>query len=550
MYTISNNHFYKMMNIFSVILSITLLSCGITAIANSNVPISEGNSKDDGSGRTETFTVNGVSFKMVYVGGGSFTMGATVEQGKDAYKEEMPTHRVKLSSYYIGQTEVTQELWQAVMGSNPSRFSGNLRRPVENVSWDDCQMFVWKLNQLTGKTFRLPTEAEWEFAARGGNKSQGYKYAGSNTIDEVAWYTVNTYDKGKNSPDYGSHPVGEKSPNELGLYDMSGNVWEWCHDQFGDYSSDSQTNPTGASSGHRVMRGGDWHLFSKSCRVSRRSNGSSAVPGICGFRLAASDRFQSSSIDPVLNSDGTEEFTVNGVSFKMVTVKGGTFSMGATNEQGNDAYAAERPAHRVSVSDFAIGQTEVTQALWLAVMGNNPSFFSIRNSRYGDNLQRPVECVTYYSCKEFISKLNELTGKKFRLPTEAEWEFAARGGNKSRGYKYAGSNTIGDVAWYYGNMTSHDIDSKYYGTHSVATKAPNELGLYDMTGNVSEWCQDRFGRYGRGLEIDPTGSTDENAARINRGGSYDQEARDCRVSSRDWTGDASGGTGIGLRLAM
>ena len=259
---------------------------------------------------------------------------------------------------------------------------------------------------------------------------------------------------------------------------------------------------------------------------------------------------RSSNNSIVKDSDGNEDYVVNGVSFKMVTVKGGTFSMGATSEQGNDAYATERPAHRVSVSDFAIGQTEVTQALWLAVMGNNPSFFSIRNSRYGENLQRPVECVTYNSCKEFISKLNELTGKKFRLPTEAEWEFAARGGNKSRGYKYAGSNTIGDVAWYYGNMTSHDIDSKYYGTHSVATKAPNELGLYDMTGNVSEWCQDRFGGYGRDLEIDPTGSTDENAARINRGGSYDQEARDCRVSSRDWTGDSFGGTGIGLRLAM
>ena len=210
-----------------------------------------------------TFTVGGVSFTMVYVQGGMFTMGATSEQGSDAYDDEKPTHRVTLNNYYIGQTEVTQALWQAVMGSNPSYFTGNLQRPVECVSWDDCQEFIRKLNSITGQKFRLPTEAEWEYAARGGIKSRGYKYSGSNTIDNVAWYDGNSGDT--------THPVGTKSANELGIYDMSGNVWEWCQDWYGDYSSSSQTNPQGPSSGsHRVFRGGSWLLNAGHCRMSYR----------------------------------------------------------------------------------------------------------------------------------------------------------------------------------------------------------------------------------------------------------------------------------------
>ena len=165
----------------------------------------------------QTFTVNGVSFTMKLVEGGTFQMGATSEQGSDAYNSEKPVHSVTLSNYYLGETEVTQALWNAVMGSNPSYFEGDAL-PVEQVAWNDCQEFIRKLNQKTGKNFRLPTEAEWEYAARGGKKSNGYKYAGSNDIGSVAWYTNNSDSK--------THPVKGKSPNELGLYDMSGNVWE------------------------------------------------------------------------------------------------------------------------------------------------------------------------------------------------------------------------------------------------------------------------------------------------------------------------------------
>ena len=199
---------------------------------------------------------------MVYVSGGTFTMGATSEQGSEADSDEKPTHSVSVSSFYICKYEVTQALWKAVMGSNPSNWKGD-NLPVETVSWNDCQDFIRKLNALTGKNFRLPTEAEWEFAARGGNKSRGYKYAGSNNIGDVAWFYGNSGNK--------THVVGTKSPNELGIYDLSGNVWEWCQDWYGNYSSASQTNPTGASSGSdRVLRGGSWSRVAGDCRSSIR----------------------------------------------------------------------------------------------------------------------------------------------------------------------------------------------------------------------------------------------------------------------------------------
>ena len=240
--------------------------------------------------------------EMVLVKGGTFTMGATSEQGSDAYSNEEPTHQVTVSDFYIGKYEVTQQLWEYVMkysgtaadgstmnayasdvwlGTNPSSSYGvGNYYPAYYVSWEDIvNIFIPRLNKITGKTFRLPTEAEWEYAARGGNKSQGYKYSGSNTIGDVAWYRDNSSTM--------THPVGTKAPNELGIYDMSGNVWEWCSDWYGSYTSSSQSNPTGPTSGsYRVFRGGGWYDDAQICRVSFRHN---SDPGIRnyfrGFRL-------------------------------------------------------------------------------------------------------------------------------------------------------------------------------------------------------------------------------------------------------------------------
>ena len=219
---------------------------------------------------------------MVYVEGGTFTMGGTAEQIGDMDYNEEPSHNVTLSSYYICKYEVTQALWRAVMGSNPSYKKGD-KLPVECVSWDDCQTFINRLNSYTGRNFRLPTEAEWEFAARGGKNSRHYKYSGSNNINDIAWYHDNS---GTPTPRH-VHPVGCKRPNELGLYDMSGNVYEWCNDWYGSYTSYSQTNPTGPVTGaYHVKRGGSWNDYARYCRSSTRYNG--ATDSEIGLRLVLS----------------------------------------------------------------------------------------------------------------------------------------------------------------------------------------------------------------------------------------------------------------------
>lgn len=242
------------------------------------------------------FRVSDVEFEMVYVEGGTFLMGAQSDNPNEenyyshARIDEKPVHCVTLSSFYMGKFEVTQALWQAVMGNNnnPSQFIGD-KLPVDNVSWEDCQKFIIELNkicvsQLGEKHFSLPTEAEWEYAARGGNKSGGFKYSGSNDIGDVAWYGINSGCK--------THPVGTKQSNELGLYDMNGNVWEWCQDWYGSYSSGSQVNPIGSgvnsdSDSERVLRGGSWMRGARYCHVPHRI---SMVPHVrntdLGFRLS------------------------------------------------------------------------------------------------------------------------------------------------------------------------------------------------------------------------------------------------------------------------
>ena len=268
--------------------------------AKINEPTPNSQHRTSSGGHSLDPVIQNLINNMVLVVGGTFTMGATSEQGGDAWDDEKPIHQVTLSSFYLSRYEVTQEEWEYVMGNNPSYFKG-ANRPIENVSWFDCQEFIRKLNSITNYKFRLPTEAEWEFAARGGTISRGYKYSGSNNLADVAWYKVNSGSKRLNDDysgdqdvilknnDCQTHPIGQKFPNELGLYDMSGNVWEWCHDNLLEYTSSSQTNPNTLYdlNGYHPFRGGNWQCFSRNCRVSRRYGGKSEerYSGL-GLRLA------------------------------------------------------------------------------------------------------------------------------------------------------------------------------------------------------------------------------------------------------------------------
>lgn len=256
----------------------------VSSMASSSTTSTSSNIIDSStSGSVITIPVkDGVSIEMVKVEAGSFNMGATPEM-ENPYDWEKPVHRVTLTNnYYIGKYEVTQTLWQAVMGSNPSELKGD-NLPVERVSWNDCRDFVLKLNTMTGKRFRLPTEAEWEYAARGGKMSRGYQYSGSNTLGDVAWY--------KNNSGPTTHTIGTKQPNELGIYDMTGNVWEWCLDMYGTYSGSPQTDPTGVIIGtHYVFRGGGWCNIAGHCRSSYRDGGSSGLRANgLGLRLVLSE---------------------------------------------------------------------------------------------------------------------------------------------------------------------------------------------------------------------------------------------------------------------
>ena len=261
----SSNRKYFVFAIVAAVLGLGGYLAWNSGLLSKSVQSESSNSVENSSLTQETKSLDPVIQQlidnMVEVDGGTFTMGATYEQDYSDI-DEYPIHEVTLSSYKIGRYEVTQEEWEAVMGYNPASFVSP-KRPVEFVSWDDCQEFIRKLNDMTGKNFRMPTEAEWEFAARGGNRSNGYKYAGGDNVNKVGWYSINSGGRTKE--------VGLKSPNELGLYDMTGNLWEWCSDWYGSYDGEEQTTPSGPGYGSsRVLRGGGWNGGDKNCRVSNR----------------------------------------------------------------------------------------------------------------------------------------------------------------------------------------------------------------------------------------------------------------------------------------
>lgn len=440
--------------------------------------------------------------KMMEVKGGSFYMGC---HARFANNGEKVLHYVTLDKFYIGKQVVTQTLWESVMGYNPSCFVGPFL-PVDSVAWYECIVFCNKMSDKYGLKhcyeinedhvtiinggkggFRLPTEAEWEFAARGDCHFLAPFYAGGAFLDikDIGWYKDNSEGK--------THPVGLKTKNGNRLNDINGNVWEWCWDRYDRYQPTAQVNPTGQFFGPtRVCRGGSWNADAENCHVTDRNNlPPDTRSNEVGFRLVVADEndveVSKTAISVNEVGDHKDDNTVVPDGWGLVRVEGGMLIKSYSNcaMQYSQQFNPNLNFSPVIIlNTFYIGKYTVTQKQWMDIMGTNPSKFQ------GDN--RPVESLNDSDVDAFCSKLNELYGFRinpdinyanmprggFRLPTDEEWEYAALGGNLTRGYLFSGSDDINKVGWHHCNET-----------HDVGQKLPNELGLYDMSGNVREICK-------------------------------------------------------------
>ncbi len=457
----------------------------------------------------------GHSMAFRWVPPGTFERGSPEsEAGRDA--DEGPVHRVTLTrGFYLGTFEVTQAQWLAVIGQNPAVFQQGdepLQRPVESVSWQEASRFLARLNTLGRGKFRLPTEAEWEYAARAGSSTR-YPWGDSPRDYEVysfAWV---------NSRSYGStQPVGKKPPNAWGLHDMVGNAWEWCADWYGPYAAGPQVDPQGPASGtEKIFRGGSWYDFPVSLRVANRHrHRPDGRYSAIGFRVLWEEG-RTATDDPL---------TVRlpgGVPIPFVSVPAGNFVMGSPEAEAG-RQRDEGPLREVAIPrPFLMGQHEVTQGQWRAVMSTNPSVFA----RVPDADLHPVEMVSWNDIQLFLQKLNAMGVGRFRLPTEAEWEYACRAGNSARfpwgdDPQYRG---LAEHAWFYSRAEGR--------SHPVGTRKPNPLGLFDMNGNVWEWVADA-GPDGKGRGI--------------RGGSWFNEPEALRCANRHQHPPDSRQTNIGFRL--
>ena len=412
-------------------------------------------------------------------------------------------HQVNLTrGFYLQTTEVTQGQWKSVMGSNFSMFSNcGDDCPVENVSWDEVQEFIRKLSSNDkSKKYRLPTEAEWEYACRAGTDTS-FAFGNCLSTGQANYngdYPMSGCSKGENrkSP----IPVASLEPNARGLYDMHGNVWEWCHDWYGKYTSNKITDPAGPSSGsYRVIRGGSWKHEARNCRSARRSRCAPIYKShSVGFRLVSEDIDSENSSKKgkqsvisdsaeIENSEAKKSDMVSsefGMDF--VRIEPGNFIMGSPLEEPGKS--SDEKLHKVTLTQsIYIQTTEVTQKQWEAVMGNNPSGFS----NCGDDC--PVENVSWDDVQEFIRRLNNRkSSEKYRLPTEAEWEYVCRAGTDTP-FPF-GRCLSTEQANYNGNyfLSGCSKGKNRKTTLPVASLKANDWGLYDMHGNVWEWCQDWY----------------------------------------------------------
>ena len=596
---------------------------------------------------TKYIYCKGIEICMKQIKGDLFCMGGKQED-KYLSLDELPEHLVEIGDYYISQTEVTQELWEAVMGNN--RFNGghpiftHKNAPVDFVSWQECHVFIDRLNRLTGESFRLPTEAEWEYAA-----TEGEFIDYERSIDSIAWYSGNS----ANRP----HIVATRLPNNFELYDMIGNMSEWCEDCYTDYCKDNQINPcnTRYIKGYSV-RGGSWASKIENCRGTTRSYNVSGNHIITvGLRLVLQTESQkkkaqkmqrleyvdlglsmcwakndigasspiysgksytydesAAAIDNIgegwslptdkqmnellyrckwekIKNGDNKTYKVTGPSGNHILINyisdnDGLLLLNKNSYNRNQAMCLEwndsRSNHIIgigsennkyrirpvclrmvyvgekrdkvimvkgieltmkhvtgikdkfgtdSIKSYYIAETETTQELWKKVMGSNKSHFK--------NDDNPVESVSWEDCIKFIKKLNRLTGYNFRLPTVFEWLYAAKGGRFSHGFKFSGDNNINNVGWHgTGGLLSGSGMNAMHKTHVVGLLSPNELAIYDMTGNVCEWTSDIH---------DPIRKT-----RFICGGSWFHDEKECGIYNFDYAPENARQSFIGFRLVL
>ena len=524
----------------------------------------------------------GVKLEMVLIPAGKFKMGSKknpvdpfsnikVEQPPEG---ECPQHEVTLTKpFYMGKYEVTQDQWFKIMGENRSKEKGR-KLPVTNVSWESCQDFIKILNAKTNGGYRLPTEAEWEYACRAGTTTA---YSFGDTINPKDANYKGSLNDNEGQGREGFNPnkpvaVGSYRPNAFGLYDMHGNVWEWCNDFGANYSSGSVIDPGGPEEGYRrVYRGGSFNYPERVARSSQRSGARQTAgrtdmdnTADVGFRLARTPDIKAGASltapksDPIVITPATKSFLVTpfteakakeaqkevakslqkeveekadlgkGVNLEMVLIPAGKFKMGSpASEKGR---RDNEKQYEVTITKpFYIGKYEVTQEEWQAVMGNNPSEMK--------GVILPVTRVSWDDCQEFIKKLNANTNGGYRLPTEAEWEYACRAGTTTA-YSFGDKITPKDANYW---------ESKINKSVIVGSYKPNAFGLYDMHGNLFEWCEDWHGEYP--FTVTDLKGPAKGEYRVLRGGSFFTVASNARCSYRLDGSPSVRDSGLGFRLA-
>ncbi len=489
------------------------------------------------NGLSVTFN-NGPQPSMVLIPAGTFSMGSNAAAGSPYFGDSttQPVHDVTISQdFWMGEHEVTQAEYSALMGSNPSYFVGPTL-PVEQVSWYDAVAYCTALtaqemalgNVPVGYRYRLPTEAEWEYACRAGTTTEFNVGADIYCTDAHFWYS---FHNGTTCGVTGTADVGSYPANSLGLYDMHGNVREWCLDANYAYSAGAATDPLGTIGANRIIRGGSWDENSFWSRSAFRGNANPSFSNETrGFRVV---------LAPILVPE-----PIAG----MVPIPAGMFNMGSDAASGFPYYGSSdtQPVHGVTISqDFWMGEHEVTQAEYQALMGVNPSAF------VGSSL--PVEQVSWNDSVAYCAALtaqevalgNLPAGFEYRLPTEAEWEYACRAGTTTE-FNVGADLYCADARF----SQSHHSNSScgVSSTIDVGSYPANAFGLHDMHGNVFEWCLDSWSSYIAGAVTDPFVTGGSN--RVFRGGGWIVNSNFCRSAYRVFLGSGVPTNHIGFRVVL